>query len=216
MGKISLQRALARTLERRANEGPDLFYKGEIADRIADDFAANGGFVTREDLATSRVNVPEPLRGSDRGLAVMAAGPPAAGITLLQMLNFLEGFDIGSHGWPSTEAARALVEAMAWAVADRDLHVADPRFVDVPTGALADKGYAAKARAVAAVARGAGIAGHDRPESTHVCMVDDSGNVVSLTHTLDSPTGVLTPRLGFVYNPSTTYFDPHPSNPTSL
>src|SRR5260370_29678839 len=174
MGKISLQRALARTLERRANEGPDLFYKGEIADRIADDFAANGGFVTREDLATYRVNVTEPLRGTYRGLAVMAAGPPAAGITLLQMLNFLEGFDIGSHGWPSTEAARALVEAMAWAVADRDLHVADPRFVDLPTGALAATGYAAKAREVAAVAVGAGISVDDRPDRTNLSLVAHS------------------------------------------
>jgi len=190
IGELFVQADLARTLERLADEGPDVFYKGEIADRIAADFVANGGFVTKEDLATYRVNVTEPLRGTYRGLSVMTAGPPAAGITLLQMLNFLEGFDIGSLGWPSTEAARVLVEAMAWAVADRDLHVADPRFVDVPTGALADKGYAAKAREVAAVAAGAGVAIHDRPDTTHVCVVDDSGNAVSLTHTLGSASGV--------------------------
>ena len=158
----------------------------------------------------------EPLRGTYRGLTVMAAGPPAAGITLLQMLNFLEGFDIGSHGWPSTEAARVLVEAMAWAVADRDLHIADPRFVDVPTGALADKGYAAKAREVAAVAVGAGVAVHDRPDTTHVCVVDDSGNVVSLTHTLGSASGVVTPGLGFGYNDYMNCFDPRPGNPNSV
>ena len=216
IGELFVQADLARTLERLANEGPDVFYKGEIADRIAADFAANGGFVTKEDLATYRVNVTEPLRGTYRGLSVMAAGPPATGITLLQMLNFLEGFDIGSHGWPSTEAARVLVEAMAWAVADRDLHVADPRFVDVPTGALADKGYAAKAREVAAVAVGAGAAVHDRPDTTHVCVVDDSGNVVSLTHTLGSASGVVTPGLGFGYNDYMNCFDPRPGNPNSV
>src|SRR5260370_2979153 len=146
----------------------------------------------------------------------MAAGPRAAGITLLEMLNFLEGFDIGSHGWPSTEADRVLVEAMAWTVADSALHVADPRFVDVPNGALADKGYAAKAREVAAVAVGAGVAVHDRPDTTHVCVVDDSGNVVSLTHTLGSASGVVTPGLGFGYNDYMNCFDPRPGKPNSV
>ena len=146
IGERLVQADLARTLERLAGDGPDIFYQGEIADAIAADFAANGGFITKEDLAGYRVNVTEPLRGTYRGRTISVAGPPAGGLTLLQMLNFLEGYDLGSFGWPSTEAARLLVEAMAWAVADRELHVADPRFVDIPTGALADKEYAAKAR----------------------------------------------------------------------
>ncbi len=186
IGELFVQKDLARTLERLADEGPDVFYKGEIADRIVSDFEAHGGFITREDLASYRVNVTEPLRGTYRGLSVVAAGPPAAGITLIQMLNFLEGYDVGAHGWPSTESARLLVEAMAWAVADRELHVADPRFVDVPTGALADKDYAAKARSVAAVEAGGAVgagAVHDRPDTTHVCVVDDSGNAVSTSMT---------------------------------
>src|SRR5439155_842894 len=84
------------------------------------------------------------------------------------------------------ELARRLVEAMGWAVADRELHVADPRFADVPTGRLADKAYAvAAARA------------HDRADTTQVCVVDDAGNAVSLTHTLGSASGVVTPGLGF-------------------
>src|SRR3989449_3710052 len=141
-----VQADLARTPERLAHEGPDVFYKGQIADAMAADFEANSGFITKEDLEGYTVNVTEPIRGTYRGLPVVAAGPPAGGLTLLQMLNFLEGFDVGEHGWPSTEAARLLVEAMAWAVADRELHIADPRFVEIPTGALADKQYAAKAR----------------------------------------------------------------------
>src|SRR5258708_36387058 len=105
---------------------------------------------------------------------------------------------------------------MAWAVADRDLHVADPRFVDVATGALADKGYAAKAREVAAVAVGAGAAVHDRPDTTHVCVVDDAGNAVSLTHTLGSASGVVTTGLGFGYNDYMNCFDPRPGRPNSV
>jgi gamma-glutamyltranspeptidase/glutathione hydrolase len=212
IGERMVQADYARTLERLAAGGPDIFYRGEIADEIAADFEANGGFITSEDLAGYAVNVTEPLRGTYRGLQVAAAGPPAGGLTLLQMLNFLEGFDLRSHGWPSTEAARLLVEAMAWAVADRDLHVADPKFVEIPTGALADKQYAAKARQVVS----AGALAHDRADTTHVCVVDDAGNAVSLTHTLGSASGVVTPGLGFGYNDYMNCFDPRPGRPNSI
>jgi gamma-glutamyltranspeptidase/glutathione hydrolase len=206
IGEVLVQSDLAHTLERLAREGPDVFYKGEIADQIAADFATNGGFITKEDLEAYTVNVTEPIRGTYRGLRVVAAGPPAGGLTLLQMLNFLEGFDLGSHGWPSTEAARVLVEAMAWAVADRELHIADPRFVDIPTGALSDKHYAATARQVIV----------DRTDTTHVCVVDDGGNAVSLSHTLGSSSGVVTPGLGFGYNDYMNCFDPRPGRPNSI
>jgi len=213
IGDKFVQADLARTLEQLANEGPDAFYRGQIGEQIVEDFEANGGFITREDLAGYRVNVTEPLRGTYRGLSVVTAGPPSAGVTLLQMLNYLEGYDVGAHGWPSTEAAHLLVEAMAWAVADRELHVADPHFVDVPTGALSDKGYAAKARQVAAVEVGTV---HDRPDTTQVCVVDDSVNAVSLTHTLGSASGVVTPGLGFGYNDYMNCFDPRPGQPNSI
>ncbi|HKV88949.1 MAG TPA: gamma-glutamyltransferase [Candidatus Dormibacteraeota bacterium] len=212
VGELMVQADYARTLERLAGEGPDVFYRGEIAEAIAADFAANGGFITRQDLADYRVNVTEPMRGTYRGHQVVAAGPPAGGLTLLQMLNFLEGYDLRRHGWPSTEAARVLVEAMAWAVADRELHVADPRFVEIPTGALADKEYAAKAREVAA----AGARAADRADTTQVCVVDDLGNAVSLTHTLGSSSGVVTPGLGFGYNDYMNCFDPRPGHPNSI
>ena len=212
VGERMVQTDYARTLERLAAGGPDAFYKGEIADEIVADFAAHDGYITKEDLAGYQVHVTEPIRGTYRGLQVVAAGPPAGGLTLLQMLNFLEGFELGSHGWPSTEAARLLVEAMAWAVADRELHVADPRFVEVPSGALADKKYAAVARQVAA----AGVQAHDRPETTQVCVVDDAGNAVSLTHTLGSASGVVTPGLGFGYNDYMNCFDPRPGTPNSI
>jgi gamma-glutamyltranspeptidase/glutathione hydrolase len=206
IGERMVQRELARTLERIAAEGPDVFYRGQIAEAIDADFAANGGFITKEDLESYRVNVTEPIRGTYRGLTVTAAGPPAGGLTLLQMLNFLEGYDLSRPGWPSTEVARLLVEAMAWAVADRELHVADPRFVDIPLGSLADKKYAAAARHVVA----------DRADTTQVCVVDDGGNAVSLTHTLGSSSGVVTPGLGFGYNDYMNCFDPRPGRPNSV
>jgi gamma-glutamyltranspeptidase/glutathione hydrolase len=212
VGEVIVQSDYAKTLERLASGGPEAFYMGDIADEIAADFQANGGFITKGDLEEYRVNVTEPIRGTYRGLQLTTAGPPAGGLTLLQMLNFLEGYDLGKHGWPSTEAARLLVEAMAWAMADRELHVADPRFVDIPTGALADKQYAAKAREVVA----AGARAADRSDTTHVCAVDDQGNAVSLTHTLGSASGVVTPGLGFGYNDYMNCFDPRPGRPNSI
>ena len=202
VGAQFVQSELALTLARLAKEGPEDFYRGKIAAEIAADFAANGGFITADDLAGYRVNVTEPMRGTYRGLAVVAAGVPAGGLTLLQMLNYLEGFDLRREGWPSTGAARRLVEAMGWAVADREEHVAYPRFVEVPTGHLADKAYAAAAR--------------DRADTTHVCVVDDAGGAVSLTHTLGSASGVVTPGLGFGYNDYMNCFDPRPGRPNSI
>src|SRR5438552_2233832 len=112
IGEVMVQADLARTLERLASDGPEVFYKGDIAGAIAADFAANHGFITREDLESYQVNVTEPIRGTYRGLEVAAAGTPEGGLTLLLNMNFLEGYDIGAHGWPSTEAARLLVESM--------------------------------------------------------------------------------------------------------
>ncbi|HEV2414901.1 MAG TPA: gamma-glutamyltransferase, partial [Candidatus Dormibacteraeota bacterium] len=174
IGELMVQADLARTLSRLAAGGPEEFYRGSIAQEIAADFASNGGFIKLSDLAAYRVDVTEPLRGTYRGLSVACAGPPAGGFVLLQMLSFLERFDLRAFGWPSTESARLLVEAM-----DRELVA-------------------------------------DRADTTHVCVVDDEGNAVSLTHTLGSASGVVTPGLGFGYNDYMNCFDPRPGRPGSI
>ncbi|MBO0685187.1 MAG: gamma-glutamyltransferase, partial [Candidatus Dormibacteraeota bacterium] len=194
----------ASTLERLAREGAQDFYRGSIARRIAEDFDANGGTITLEDLAGYRVRAASPVRGSYRGLDLESAGPPAGGTTLLQMLNYLEGFDLGSLGWPSVEAARLRAEAMRWAFGDRDHLLADPEWTEVPVERMTDKEYAA-------AARGAHDAG-----TTHVCVVDGLGNAVSMTHTLGSSSGVVTPGLGFTYNNYLNCFDPRPGRIQSL
>ncbi len=126
-------------------------------------------------------------------------------MTLLQMLNYLEGVDLAAVGWPSAEAARYRVEAMGWAMADREEHLADPLFATVPVAELTAKEYAAAARAA-----------HDSPTTTHVCVVDGDGNAVSLTHTLGSSSGVVTPGLGFNWNNYLNCFDPRPGRANSL
>ncbi len=196
---------LARTYERLAEAGADDFYRGEIAAGIAADFAANGGFVNAEDLAGYRPRVVEPVVGSYRGRRLVVPGPPAGGMTLLQMLNYLEGFDLAAAGWPSPEAARRRVEAMAWAMAERQEHLTDPLFAKVPVAELTAKEYAAAARSA-----------HESPTTTQVCAVDAAGNAVSMTHTLGSSSGVVTPGLGFTWNNYLNCFDPRPGRVNSL
>src|SRR5256886_1214342 len=109
IGEVMVQADLARTLERLASGGPEGFYKGEIAEEIALDFEANGGFITREDLEGYRVNVTEPIRGTYRGLQGAAAGPPAGGLTVLQIADFLQGGALCPPRWASTAGAPSAV-----------------------------------------------------------------------------------------------------------
>src|SRR5919201_3621386 len=201
VGEQLVQGDYARTLERLAEAGPEDFYEGEIAARIAEDFHANGGFITREDLASYRAEAAPVLRGTYRGLDLVTAGPPVGGLAVLQMLNFLERQELGALGWPSVEAARLRVEAMRFAFADREKYLADPKFADIPVERLLAKEYA-------------GV--HDRGETTHVCVVDDADSVVSMTHTLGAASGVVTPGLGFMYNDYLNCFDPRPGRVNSL
>jgi gamma-glutamyltranspeptidase/glutathione hydrolase len=205
LGEVIANPDLVRTYERLAAAGPEDFYRGEIAATIAADFAANAGLISREDLAGYAPRVVAPVSGSYRGRRLVVPGPPAGGMTLLMMLNYLEGIDLRGCGWPSPEAARHRVDAMGWAMAERDEHLADPLFATVPVAALTAKEYAAAARGA-----------HDSPTTTHVCVVDAAGNAVSMTHTLGSSSGVVTPGLGFNYNNYLNCFDPRPGRVNSL
>ncbi len=205
LGETIANPDLASTYERLAVAGPEDLYRGEIAAAITADFAANGGFIDAEDLASYRPRVVEPVVGSYRGRRLVVPGPPAGGMTLLQMLNYLEGFDLAAAGWPSAEAARRRADAMAWAVADRERHLADPLFATVPVAELTAKEYAAAARTA-----------HESPHTIQVCVVDGAGNAVSLTHTLGSSSGVVTPGLGFCWNNYLNCFDPRPGRANSL
>ena len=205
LGEVISNPDLARTYERLAEAGPEDFYHGDIAAAIAADFGANGGYISAQDLAGYRPLVSEPAAGSYRGRQLVTAGPPAGGMTLLQMLNYLEGFDLARAGWPSAHAAQRRVEAMGWAMAEREKHLADPLFTSVPVADLTAKEYAAAARVA-----------HDSPTTTHVCVVDGAGNAVSMTHTLGSSSGVITPGLGFMWNNYLNCFDPRPGTVNSL
>lgn len=209
---------LAQTLRRIAKGGADEFYTGGIAKQIAADMEANGGLLTADDLAQYRTIWGEPLRSTYRGREVATNMPPGGGVMVAELLNVLENFDLAAMGHNSVDYVRTVTEAMKWATADKDAHVGDPEFVEVPLDRLLSREYGAelaeriRSGPRAEVARIQG----EPPDTTHVCVVDAEGNAMSMTHSLGMPSGVVTDDLGFMYNGCMGVFDPRPGRAGSL
>jgi gamma-glutamyltranspeptidase/glutathione hydrolase len=205
---------LAQTLRLVARDGADVFYRGEIAAQIDEDMRRHGGLVTREDLAAYRTMRNQPLRGQYRGHTVSTNQPPGGGLMLLQMLGVLEQFDLRELGHNSHEYVRVVAEAMKRATADKDALIGDPAFVDVPVARLLSK---VNARGAAEAIR-AGVkatvprlhGGLPSKDTTQLCVVDGDGGCISMTHSLGSPSGVISDGLGFMYNGCMGVFDPRP------
>jgi gamma-glutamyltranspeptidase/glutathione hydrolase len=147
-GEVFRQPELAATLARLEKRGPREFYEGETARRIAAAMAANGGYITLDDLKNYRPVEREPLRGTYRGYEIITFPPPSSGgIVLLNVLNQLEGDNLAALGASSSEASHLLIEAMRRAFADRATLMGDPDFVKVPVAELISKDYARTRRA---------------------------------------------------------------------
>lgn len=219
LGELVKNPDVARTLELIAREGVDVFYHGEIADRIIADMAANGGLITRRDLEEYRPVRNKSLEGSYRGHRITTNQPPGGGVMLLEMLNILEQFDLAELGHNTPDYICLLSEVMKRATTDKDNHIGDPRFIEVPVELLTSKTYARELadqirRGVRAeVAR----LGDPVPrDTTQISIVDGEGNCVSMTHSLGMPSGVITDGLGFMYNGCMAVFDPRPGRAGSI
>jgi len=219
IGSIVRNPGMAWSLERIAKEGAADFYTGEIAERIDADMKAHGGLLSAQDLADYETETGAPLRGTYRGLGIATNRPPGGGIMLIEMLNILENFDLAAMGHNSPDYIRTVAEAMKIATADKDNHVGDPRFYDVPMERLTDKGYAkdhadAIARGEKAHVERMGLA--ESHGTTHLVVSDRGGNIVTMTHTLGMMSGVITDGLGFMYNGAMAVFDPRPGRAGSI
>ena len=209
---------LARTLARIARDGADVFYRGEIAERIDADMRANGGLLRAKDLERYRTNRADPLRGTYRGHDIATNQPPGGGIMLVEMLNILENFDLAAIGHNTTEYIRVVCEAMKAATIDKDSHVGDPAFVDIPEH-LTSKEHAASIAGRIRAGEKLRVPRFGQPEprdTTHVAVVDGAGNCVTMTHSLGMPSGVITDGLGFMYNGCMAVFDPRPGRAGSI
>ncbi|MBR0681742.1 gamma-glutamyltransferase [Roseomonas eburnea] len=209
---------LAATLGIIARDGADAFYTGEIARRIAADMAAHGGLVTEADLAAIRSRRVEPLRLPYRGRTLVLPPPPAGGIFVAEVLRILEHFDLPAMGHNSPAMIAALAEALKIAGIDKDRHVGDPDFVAIPLHRLLSDGYAAECAARIKAGEQASLArlGAEPKGTTTISCVDADGLVVSVTHTLGMPSGVIPPGLGFMLNGAMNWYDPRPGRATSI
>ncbi len=210
---------MASSLERIARDGPEVFYTGEMAQQIDADMQANGGLLSARDLADYETQTAAPLWGSYRGLPFSTNRPPGGGIMLIEMLNILENFDLAAMGHNTPDYIRTVAEAMKIATTDKDAHVGDPRFYDVPVERLTDKAYAsghAEAIARGEKAHVERLGTSESPGTTHLVTADAQGNIVTMTHTLGMMSGVITNGLGFMYNGAMGVFDPRPGRAGSI
>jgi gamma-glutamyltranspeptidase/glutathione hydrolase len=217
VGEVLRNPDYARTLEVLAEQGPECFYRGELGERIAADLAAGGAFVSAEDLASYVPVTCAPVRGRYRGHEIASNPPPGSGVTLIQMLQILEHFDLASLQHGSAAHLDLVARAMAAAHCDRERWLADPAFTPVPVDSMLSPERAAM---WAGRIRGGELPPGAKPQppscTTHLCVADAQGNVVTCTHTLGTGSGVVTLGLGFVYNNSMKLFDPVPGRANSM
>jgi gamma-glutamyltranspeptidase/glutathione hydrolase len=219
VGEVLRNPDMARTLARIAARGADDFFNGELAAEIAADMRKHGALLGPEDIAQSRPELGNPLWGTYRGYRIASNPPPGGGTKLVEMLNILEHFDLAGMGHNSADYISTIAEAMKIGAVDRDATHGDPKFVDVPVERLTSKAYAAGM--AARIKRGEKthvprLKSREAADTTQVCTVDRNGMCVSLTHTLGTPSGVVTEGLGFMYNGAMGAFDPRPGRAGSI
>lgn len=219
MGERLIQRDYAHSLRRLADEGPQDFYSGGLGRQLGQAIMGHGGYVTPDDLAAYRVRNPAPAIGHYRGLTVQSDPLPDGGATLIQMLHALEPFDLVSLGHNSPRYVDLVARTMQWAFADWTTRLGDPHFTTDLTPTITDPAYAAEAAARLATGEKFPVPRWQPPEhkdTTHITIVDRTGNCVSLTHSLGASSGAVVDGLGFQLNNCMNCFHPVPGLPNSL
>jgi len=192
-GQKLVQHDLAQTLKLISENGADGFYKGPVGSMIVASMRKGKGIITQADLAQYRTREFKPIECTYRGYGIVSAPPPSSGgVTLCEMLNILEGYPLQALGFRSAQAVQYQIEAMRHAYVDRNSYLGDPDFVKNPVDHLLDKDYAAKIRAMIAPDKAGisveikpGAPPHEGTNTTHYSIVDQWGNAVSVTYTLN-------------------------------
>ena len=222
-GETLIQTDLATTLKALSEFGPDAFYKGDIAKLIVKEMERNGGLITLEDLARYNVLERPPLIGQYKDFKIVSMPPSSSGGThLIQMLNMLEEFPIKEMGFGTSESIHILAEVMKRAYADRSKYLGDSDFYDVPSS-LTNKDYAKslnlnidldKITPSDEVSPGNPYP-YESPDTTHFSAMDDYGNTVSNTYTLNFSygSGKMIPGTGMLINNEMDDFSSKPGTP---
>ncbi len=183
---------LANTLRLIADQGEEVFYRGEIAERIVSAVQADGGCLTLEDFVAYQINVSSPVHGTYRGYDIYSSNLPSSGGTIiLEMLNILENFDVGALDIESPAYFHLFSEVMKLCYADRAKYMGDPEYADVPVAGLLDKAYARTlADRIDPDKSQTYEAGDPWPfesdSTTSYSILDAAGNMVAVTKTVDA------------------------------
>lgn len=223
-GTRIIQAEYGRTLRRLADDGPGLLYGGTLGKTVATYIGERGGTLALQDLEQYAVVERDAITSSYRGHTIVGPPPPASsGVHIAQMLNIIEGFDIGAMGFGSPEAVHLLAESLKIAFADRAVATADPAFVEVPVARLISKSYAAERRSAIDLHQtkswdAGNFRASESANTTHVTIADADGFVVSATHTINGLFGaaVQIPGTGMIANNYMHNFDPHPGRALSI
>mgnify|MGYP001103988304 FL=1 len=223
-GDIIKYKALAITLERISKNGRDEFYKGKTAKVLAQFIQDNGGIITEEDLAKYEAKWRTPVTFEYDGLKVISMSPPSSGgVCLAQIMNGIESYDLHTYGHNSLKSMQVITEAERRAYADRSYFLGDPDFVSIPKDTLLSKTYSKermrnfsfeKPTLSKDISHG-NIEIIESDETTHYSIVDQFGNAVSVTTTLNGGYGskLYSSELGFFLNNEMDDFSSKPGVP---
>ena len=190
-GEMLVQKDLACTLKQIASGGGETFYKGDIGREMARAIQEAGGLYTAQEIANHENAWYEPpISTTYHGHTVYETAPPSQGLTLLEMLNILEGYDLANMGFYTAESVHMMVEAKKLAFADRNRYAGDIDFVSMPLQELISKRFAARRRETITETAGCGevletvVSAPGDGNTSYFCVVDAEGNAVSFIHSL--------------------------------
>lgn len=219
-GELWIQPDLAATLERIMNKGRAGFYKGKTANLVINYMRNTDGLITQQDLDQYYAIERKPIHGTFHGYDIYSMCPPSSGgVTIVEMLNILAGYNLTEMGHNSAQYLHVLTETMRRAFADRAKFLGDPDFnLGMPVEKLISKDYAARLRAGISLTKASGSDSanfnnsYESPETTHLSVVDSDDNMVSLTYTLEYYFGnrMVVEGAGFLLNNEMGDFNPIP------
>jgi len=225
-GELLTQEDLAWSLKQIAKNGVQAFYDGDIAQKISSFMKRNGGLITKDDLRKYKPLIRVPLRGEYRGYEIYSMPPPSSGgVHLIQMLNILEQFPLSSFGHNTAKTIHIFAETMKHAYSDRSKHLGDPDFSPIPVSGLISKKYARSIKEQIDM-EGAASSSEILPgdpkfyegtNTTHFSVIDNEGNAVSNTYTLNFSYGskITVPGTGILLNNEMDDFSAKPGVPNA-
>ncbi len=214
---------LALTLDRIGGLGREGFYEGETGRELARFSREHGGFFAERDLAEQRARWGEPVSTTYRGVTIYETPPPTQGVSVLQMLNLLEPYDLSRFDYLGPDVVHHLVQAKQIAFHDRDRLIADPDFVKVPLARLVSKAYADERRQLLDPVRAlpwdrVPSSGSLAGDTVFVCAVDAHGHAAALIQSVYGMfgSGVVAGRTGVLLQNRSAYFSLDPAHPNRL